>query len=65
MKSKDRCLSACQIHEKYYPTVADCVFNAIVTADTLSSNFQRGKVGMYAKWLLKLFLKGSFSVENL
>ena len=65
MKSKGRSLSAQEIHEKYYPTVSDCDFNAIVATDTLTSNFQRGKVGMYAKWLLRLLIKGTFSMEDL
>lgn len=60
-----RSLSAHEIHEKYYPTVPDRVFDAVVTADTLTSKFQSGKVGMYAKWLLRLYLKGAFTMESL
>jgi hypothetical protein len=58
-------LSAHEIHERYYPTISDSDFNAIVVADTLSSNLQRDKVGKYAKWILNLYLKGRFSMQML
>ena len=58
-------LSSHEIHEKYYPTISDSDFNAIVLADTLSSNLQRDKVGKYAKWILNLHLKGRFSMQML
>ena len=60
-----RNLSASEIHEKYYSSLPNNVFNTIVEADTLTSNLQRRKVGMYAKWLLKLYQKGDFSMDNI
>ena len=41
-----------EIREKYYPVISEQDFNQIISADTISSNPQKNKVGRYAKWLL-------------
>ncbi|GHT11391.1 hypothetical protein AGMMS4956_04350 [Bacteroidia bacterium] len=63
--SKIKFLSINEIHEKYYRDVMDSVFSAIVAADTVSSRPQKGKLGMYAKWLLNLYKRGNLKTEDL
>jgi hypothetical protein len=42
---KHRILPAEEIHRKYYSEVPDDVFTKIVSADVVSSNLQRQKLG--------------------
>ena len=54
-----------EIHQIYYPNISKEDFNTIATADTISTNLERGKLGMYAKWLLDLYKKGILKLEDL
>jgi hypothetical protein len=54
-----------EIHKKYYPTISDTDFNLIVSADEHTSNLQKSKLGKYAKWLLRLFVKNRLKTEDL
>jgi hypothetical protein len=54
-----------EIHKKYYPIISDRDFNLIVSADELTSNLQKSKLGKYAKWLLRLFVKKRMKTEDL
>lgn len=44
-----------EIKAKYYPNIPQNIFDRLVATDTITSNLNKGKVGKYAKWLLKLF----------
>jgi hypothetical protein len=62
---KHRILPAEEIHRKYYSEVPDDVFTKIVSADVVSSNLQRQKLGKYAKWMLHLYRKNWLKIEDL
>jgi len=50
-------MTACEIYNKYYSAISYADFQTIVAIDDLTSNLERGKVGMYAKWLLRIYQK--------
>jgi hypothetical protein len=58
-------LTAQEIHAKYYANILAPYFVQIVEADTLTSNLSRGKVGMYAKWFLRLYQKENLQISDL
>jgi hypothetical protein len=58
-------LTAQEIHAKYYANILAPYFVQIVEADTLTSNLSRGKVGMYAKWFLRLYQKENLQINDL
>ncbi|GHT77780.1 hypothetical protein FACS189464_0070 [Bacteroidia bacterium] len=62
---KTRILPAEEIHRKYFSGVPADVFTQIVSADVVSSNLQKHKLGKYAKWMLHLYGKNRLKVEDL
>ncbi|GHT21688.1 hypothetical protein FACS189430_02150 [Bacteroidia bacterium] len=62
---KTRILPAEEIHRKYFSGVPADVFAQIVSADVVSSNLQKHKLGKYAKWMLHLYGKNRLKVEDL
>jgi hypothetical protein len=62
---KTRILPAEEIRQKYYSGVPYDVFTQIVSADVVSSNLQKHKLGKYAKWMLHLYGKNHLKVEDL
>jgi len=54
-----------EIHKIYYPKISDKDFDLIVSADELTSNLEKSKLGKYAKWLLRLFAKKRLKTEDL
>ncbi len=58
-------LSASEIYQKYYSHVSEENFTKIVSADTVSSNLKRDKLGKYAKWLLNLHKHNCLKIEDL
>ena len=57
--------NADEIKSKYYPNIKQDVFNMIVNSDKITSNIENGKVGKYAKWLLKLYLNNELELVDL
>jgi hypothetical protein len=57
--------TADEIKNIYYPNIPQNIFNAIVSTDTVTSNINNGKVGKYAKWLLKIYKLGNLELRNL
>lgn len=57
--------TAKEIKTKYYPNIDMYDFNKIVSSDILTSNLENGKVGKYAKWLLKLYSTYNLDLSNL
>lgn len=57
--------TADEIKLKYYPNIKQDDFNKIVNSDKITSNLQNGKVGSYAKWLLKLYFNNKLRLEDL
>ncbi|GHT21684.1 hypothetical protein FACS189430_02140 [Bacteroidia bacterium] len=62
---KTRILPAEEIHRKYFSGVPADVFVQIVSADVVSSNLQKHKLGKYAKWMLHLYGKNRLKIEDL
>lgn len=58
-------VSAHEIRQKHYNTISESDFTTIISADTISSNHQKGKIGKYAKWLLNLFKNNRLLLEDL
>jgi hypothetical protein len=58
-------VNADEIKSKYYPNIKQDVFNKIVSSDKITSNIEKGKVGKYAKWLLKLYLNNELELDDL
>ena len=56
---------ASEIHQKYYSNIPDDCFVKIISADTVSSNLQKNKIGKYAKWLLNLYQRKCLKIEDL
>lgn len=54
-----------EIYLKYYPTIPVAEFFQIITADTVSTNLEGEKLGMYAKWLLLRYRKNQLLLEDL
>jgi len=58
-------VTAHEIHWKYYRNISKENFTKIVSADTISSNLQKNKLGKYGKWLLKLYKRKCLKLEDL
>jgi len=63
-------MSAKDIHKTYYPDIPEDVFKQIASADTVTTNLDRDKLGKYAKWLLWLYtdkkrVKSQLKLEDL
>lgn len=58
-------LNAEEIKLKYYPDINQEMFDKIVGSDKLTSNIKNGKVGKYAKWLLRLYLEKKLKFNDL
>jgi len=58
-------MQAQEIHRKHYSNIPDDVFNQIVSTDTITSNLQNNKIGVYAKWLLSLYKNNNLKLEDL
>lgn len=57
--------TADEIKNKYYPNIPQNIFNSIVSTDIVTSDINKGKVGKYAKWLLKTYKLGNLELRNL
>jgi hypothetical protein len=57
--------SAYEIKNKYYPNIKQEYFDKIISSDKLTSNLENGKVGKYAKWLLKIYSQGNLDLNDL
>lgn len=57
--------TASEIKIKYYPDISQDDFNKIVKSDKVTSNIENGKVGKYAKWLLKLYSNDNLDLYEL
>jgi len=58
-------MSAKEIYQKHYKDISEDVFTKIVSADIVTSNLERDKLGGYAKWLLKIYAMGNLKLEDL
>jgi len=58
-------LSIHEIYLKYYQNIPDDIFMQIVEADNVSSSIERGKLGRYAKWLLRIYSKNKIKTAHL
>lgn len=54
-----------EIYLKHYPTIPVAEFYQIICSDTVSTNLEREKLGMYAKWLLVRYRKNQLLLEDL
>jgi hypothetical protein len=57
--------TADEIKTKYYPNINYDIFNQIINSDKVTSNLKKGKVGKYAKWLLKLYSNDELNLIDL
>ena len=57
--------TADEIKTKYYPNIPQNIFNSIVSTDIVTSDINKGKIGKYAKWLLKIYKLGNLELRNL
>ena len=57
--------TATDIHDKFYKSIDKYVFDEIFKADTVSSNLEKDKIGLYAKWLLSLYKNKKLLTEDL
>ena len=55
-------MSLSDVHDKYYPDVDNDTFKTIVSSDPTSGP---DKMGVYSKWLLRLYKNGSMPTEDL
>lgn len=53
-----------EIHGKYYKDIPKDVFDQIISSDP-TSRVDKRKMGIYSKWLLKLFKGGNLKLEDL
>lgn len=58
-------LSMSEIRKKYYKSISENDFIKIASADCISSNLQKEKLGKYAKWMLNLYKHTRFKLEDL
>jgi hypothetical protein len=65
VKKRNKSFPIKEIQRKYYPEVPDSDFGRIVAADVVSSNLQTGKLGMYAKWMLRLYNTQRIKMDDL
>lgn len=54
-----------EIKQKYYNNLDGKTFEKIISADTITSNIKKKKLGCYAKWLLYIYLKNNLKLEDL
>jgi hypothetical protein len=57
--------TADEIKVRYYPNIPQDDFNKIINSDKVTSNLENGKVGKYAKWLLKLYSNDNLNLDDL
>ena len=60
-----KCLPISEIRQKYYQKISEEDFIKIASADCISSNLQKNKLGKYAKWLLNLYQRKRLKLEDL
>lgn len=58
-------MSAKLIRQRYYPNISEENFRQIASADPLTTNLEKDKLGMYAKWLLHIYNKQQLKFEDL
>ena len=54
-----------EIWQKYYSNIPEEDFIKIASADMITSNLQKDKLGKYAKWLLNLYKRNRLKLEDL
>ena len=54
-----------EIRQKYYQNISRKDFIKIASADSVSSNLKKNKLGKYAKWMLNLYKRKCLKLEDL